>query len=204
VLSGILRQILTYYEVNHLFMNLTRISKNDAQYPPALGHYLGDSAPEEMTALGNTEILNTKKIALFCSSQCPGDCVIKTFDAAKKWRDDGVSVISGFHSPVEQECLTVLLQGRQPVILCPARSIEGMRVKKGQMKPLEEGRLLILSPFPQKERRMTAGLARARNRFVGAFADEIVVSHASPGGKVEQFCREIVSCGKPVTTLVSD
>jgi hypothetical protein len=51
---------------------------------------------------------------------------------------------------------------------------------------------------------MTAGLACARNRFAGALADEIFVSHASPGGKVEQFCRESVSWGKPVTTLVSD
>ncbi len=185
-------------------MNLTRISKNDARYPPALGHYLGNSAPGEVAALGNLEILNNKKTALFCSSKCPCDLIIKTSDLTKKWRDEGVTVISGFHSPVEQECLTVLLQGRQPVILCPARSIEGMRVKKGQLKPLEAGRLLILSPFPQKERRMTAGLARARNLFVAALADEIFVSHASRGGKIEQFCREIVPWRKPVTTLVSD
>lgn len=181
-------------------MNLTRIPKNDARYPPALGHYLGYSAPEEITALGNLEILNNKKTALFCSSQCPGDLIIKTSGLAKKWRGDGVTVISG----LEQECLAVLLRGKQPVIFCPARSIEGMRVKKGQVKPLDDGRLLILSPFPQKKRRMTVVLAHARNRFVAALADEIFVSHASPGGKIEQFCREIVSRGKPVMTLLGN
>jgi hypothetical protein len=66
-----LRQILTYYEFTNLErenMNLSRISKNDARYPPALGHYLGVSAPEEITARGNLEILNDKKTALFCSA----------------------------------------------------------------------------------------------------------------------------------------
>jgi len=43
-------------------------------------------------------------------------------------RDDGVTVISGFHTPVEKECLRILLRGSQPVIICPARSIEGMRI----------------------------------------------------------------------------
>jgi predicted Rossmann fold nucleotide-binding protein DprA/Smf involved in DNA uptake len=186
-------------------MNLTRIPQSDARYPLALDHYLGESAPEVITAIGNLEILNNKKkIALFCSSKCPADLIIKTSDLAKKWRDDGVTVISGFHSPVEKECLTVLLGGKQPVIFCPARSIEGMRVKKVQSKPLDEGRLLIVSLFPQKQRRMTAALAHARNRLVAALADEIFVAHASSGGKIELFCREIFPRSKPLMTFLSN
>jgi len=33
-------------------------------------------------------------------------------------------VISGFHTPAEKECLRILLRGAQPIIICPARSIE--------------------------------------------------------------------------------
>ena len=31
------------------------------------------------------------------------------------WRDEGRCIISGFHSPIEKECLLILLRGNQPV-----------------------------------------------------------------------------------------
>ena len=162
--------------------------------------YLAGQAPARIAALGNLNILKEKKTAFFCSSKCPGDLIIKTYDLAKKWRDDGVTVIGGFHSPMEQECLTILLRGKQPVILCPARSIEGIRIRAAYGKPLEEGRLLLLSPFPQKDRRVTVALSLARNRFVAVLASDIFVAHAAPGGKTEQFCRDVLSWGKQLRT----
>ncbi len=143
-------------------------------------------------------------LADYCSSKCPGDLIIKTYDLAKKWRDSGVTVIGGFHSPMEQECLTILLRGKQSVIICPARGIENMRLKAEYKTPLAERRLLSLSPFPGKEKRMTADLAMARNRFVAALADEIFASHAAEGGKIEAFCCELAARGKSLTTLESD
>jgi hypothetical protein len=35
-------------------------------------------------------------------------------------RDEGRTLIGGFHSPMEWECLGILLRGRQPVILSEA------------------------------------------------------------------------------------
>jgi hypothetical protein len=59
------------------------------------------------------------KLALFCSVRCPGDAILGAYDAAQKLRDDSVTVVSGFHSPVEKECLRILLRGTQPVIILP-------------------------------------------------------------------------------------
>ena len=182
-------------------MNITQINRDERVYPESIVSFLGSDAPRTIWALGNREILNNKKVGFFCSSKCPGDIIIKTYDLAKKWRDDGVTVIGGFHSPMEQECLSLLLRGAQPVILCPAKSIEGMRVKEEYGKPLDKGRLLILSPFAKKKGRITAATSVARNYFVAALADEIFISHAAPGGKTEQFCREINAWGKGITTL---
>lgn len=47
----------------------------------------------------------------------------------KLLRDAGVTVIGEFHSPMEKECLNILLRGSQPIIVCPARSLENMRIK---------------------------------------------------------------------------
>lgn len=182
-------------------MNITQINRDERVYPGSLTSFLGSDAPRTIWALGNLDILKNRKTGFFCSSKCPGDLIIKTYDLAKKWRDDGVTVIGGFHSPMEQECLTILLRGKQPVIVCPARRIEGMRIEAEYKKPLEDGRLLILSPFPKKERRITAETSLVRNRFVAAIGDEIFVAYAEPSGKLEQLSREIYSWGKPLSTF---
>ena len=110
-------------------------------------------------------------------------------------------MISGFHSPVEKECLTLLLRGTQAIIVYPARGIERMRVPAEWKRPLAEGRLLILSPFDPKHRRPTVELARRRNRFVAALADAILFVHAEPGSATEDLCRLALSWGKPTFAL---
>ncbi len=172
-------------------------------YPEALVGFFGSAAPRTIWALGNREILHNQKVGFFCSSKCPGDLIIKTSDLAKKWRDDGVTVIGGFHSPAEQECLTILLRGKQPVIVCPARSIEGMRIKKEYKQSLEEGRLLKLSASDKKERRITSETSQTRNRFVAAIADKIIIAHAEPSGRTEHLLQQIFAWGKPVFTFSS-
>lgn len=183
---------------------LAWLQPGDSRYPAALREYLSDRAPETLTALGSLDILQRKKLALFCSVKCPGDLILQTYDLARALRDAEVTVISGFHSPMEKECLTLLLRGTQPVIVCPARSIERMRVPTAWKVPLEENRLLILSPFAVKQRRVTADLSEKRNAFVAALADKIFVAHAAFGSKTEQFCQGVLAQGKLLLTLESD
>ena len=132
-------------------MNITQLNRDERVYPESLVSFLGSDAPRTIWALGNRLILNDKKVGFFCSSKCPGDVIIKTYDLAKKWRDDGVTVIGGFHSPMEQGCLTLLLRGKQSVIVCPARSMEDMRLKAEYEAPLAKSRLLSLALFPEKK-----------------------------------------------------
>jgi len=185
-------------------MEIVYLNQGEPDYPVGLNKHLTDQAPARIAALGNVAVLKEKKTAIFCSSKCPGDLIIKTYDLAKKWRDDGVTVLGGFHSPVEQECLTILLRGKQPVILCPARSIEGMRIKEEYKGPIEEGRLLIVSASDKKERRITSETSQLRNRFVAAIADEIIIAHAEPSGKTEQLCREAQTWAKNIYTINSE
>ncbi len=161
-----------------------------------LRRYLGHKGV--VTALGNPEILNAKLLALFCSVKCPGKLILETYDLTQQLKQERVAVIGGFHSPMERECLEILLRGTAPVVVCPARSIAKMRVRPEFREPLENGRLLFLSPFDHKERRATQENAMARNRFVAALADAIFVAYAAPGGKTEDFCRNVLAWGKRV------
>lgn len=154
--------------------------------------------------LGNINNLKQKKLAIFCSVKCPGHLILKAHDLSQSLRQAGVTVIGGFHSPMEQECLRILLRGTQPIIICPARSLGGMRISIEHKKAIEKGRLLFLSPFKEGQRRNTVETAMERNRFVAAFADAVFVAHASPNSKIEKFCHEVVKFGKPLYTFESE
>jgi predicted Rossmann fold nucleotide-binding protein DprA/Smf involved in DNA uptake len=159
----------------------TRITPDHARWPVRLSDRLGDAAPAQLTTLGNLDLLALPKIGLFCSARCPGHVILSAYDQAARWRDAGRCVISGFHSPVEKECLRILLRGSQPIILCPARYLP-QRIPPAWKKPLAAGRLLILSRFTTKANRVTADLAACRNELVAALATEVVIVHATPGG----------------------
>src|SRR6266487_2537343 len=77
---------------------------------------------------------------------------------------------SGFHSPIEKECLALLLRGAQPIVICLARNIERMRVPAVWRQPIADGRLLVLSPFAAPVNRATTKLTKVRNEFVAALA----------------------------------
>ncbi|MDI6687096.1 MAG: DNA-processing protein DprA [Desulfobacterales bacterium] len=185
-------------------METINLKKNDPNYPSALQQYLGKDAPDTITAIGDLDIFRHNPTAFFCSSKCPGDLIVKTYDLAQILRDAGMTVISGFHSPMERECITILLRGAQPIIICPARSINNMRINKEYKKHLKDNRLLFLSPFDENQPRISAQRSLYRNLFVAAMSAAVFVIHAGPASKTEAFCKEIISWQKPVYTFESD
>jgi len=162
---------------------------------------------QSIAVRGDTRILRRKKLALFSSRKCPGEIILKTFDLARHLRDHGVTVVSGFHSPMEREVLRILLRGKQPVVWCRARSIDNMRIAKDWKPALEEGRLLFLSPFREKENRVTRARAAIRNRLVAALAGDLFFTYASPGGETEKLAKEALQSTrdrKRIFTLESE
>ena len=159
--------------------------------------------PPETAHLGNLRLLDEPLTALFCSNRCPGDLILKTYDIARAMRDAGVPVIGGFQTPMEKECLSLLLRGEQPVVVCPARGINNMRIPRDWRPALDDGRLLVLSSFPATARRPTAELAAQRNDLVANLAQRVFIAHAAPGSKTEAFASKLADSGKPLLTLDS-
>jgi predicted Rossmann fold nucleotide-binding protein DprA/Smf involved in DNA uptake len=120
---------------------------------------------------------------------------------ARALRAASVPVIGGFHSPMEKESLDLLLRGTQSVVICPARSLNRMRVPANWKTGIDAQRVLVVSPFKDGYRRVTAGLAEERNKLVAALANEVVVLHANPGGRTDRLCRQLMADGKTVWTL---
>jgi predicted Rossmann fold nucleotide-binding protein DprA/Smf involved in DNA uptake len=159
------------------------IQSTDARWPVVLAERLRGSAPETLHAVGPAGILERRKTALFCSARSPGAAILRAHDAVRRMRDEGVTVISGFHSPIEKECLRILLRGNQPIIICPGRAIESMRIPTDCRTAFGAGRILFLSPFSRQPKRVTKESALRRNEVVAALADEAYVAHVAEGGQ---------------------
>ncbi len=151
----------------------------------------------------NLDILRQKNLALFCSVKCPGNLILKTYDLARQLRDSGIAVISGFHSPMEKECLSLLLRGNSAVIWCPAKRLTVNRLPKEYTEPISEGRLLYAVALWRKDQKGQSGYCRFRNEFVAALADQVFVAYAAPGGKTESFCKKVFGWGNPLLTFNS-
>ena len=169
-------------------MKVHALSPDDFRYPLRMRERLGSEVPAQLSAVGNLDLLGLPKTALFCSVNCPGSAILSTYDQAAQWRESGRCVISGFHSPVEEECLRILLRGTQPIIICPARTLP-KRVPAEWRQALAVGRLLVLSVFEVTENRKTKELAMRRNEFVAALADELWFAHITPGGQMEKLAQ---------------
>jgi predicted Rossmann fold nucleotide-binding protein DprA/Smf involved in DNA uptake len=156
-----------------------------------------------LMAMGNLDLLRNETLALFCSARCPGSLILKFYDALRALRDEGQTIISGFHSPLEQEGLLTLMQRQSDIIICPARSIDTMRVPVEWHQMLSDKRLLVLSPFAAHEERITTRLATRRNEFVAAIADRVLIVYADPSGRTAKLARIILERGTRLLTLPS-
>ena len=144
---------------------------------------------QEANHIGNSELLNLPKTAFLCSRKVPASVVLKFYDWAIVQREQGNCVMSGFQSQLEKDVLYYLLKGKQPIILVLARGLK-QRLEKELEKALEQGRLLIISPFEKEIIRVTEKTAQVRNRMMIELAENITVGFVSKVGLLEKLISE--------------
>ena len=152
------------------------------------------------TGLGHQALLDEALTGFFSSRQCPGAAIRAAMDWALEQARSRQPVISGFHSPLEQSVLTVLLQARCPVVAVLARPVARARLPPEWTEPLAQGRMAVVSAATRSGR-LTETLAAQRNEWVAALARQIVVAHVSPGGQLAVLCDEWTLAGRAVRRL---
>ena len=156
------------------------------------------SALPPLHLLGNPALLDDALIGLLCSRRVPAGLEEQARAWARSARDLRFPVVGGFLSPTERGCLEVLLQGKQPVVVCLARGLAATRIPARWRTPLDQGRMLLATPFADEVTELSAATAEARNRLVAELARQLVVPHAAPGGRLLGLVREVIAAGKPV------
>ncbi len=129
-----------------------------------------------METLGNTSLLERKKIGYFASSKIASLSVLPTLDwAAEVAQRDDIAVVSGFHSKMEREVLDFLLRGKCGIICVLARSIY-KKIPDIYRESYNAGRVLFIAPFKTSATMTSRNLCQQRNEYVASTSDELVFS----------------------------
>lgn len=105
-------------------------------------------------------------------------------------------LVSGWHSPVEQELFRVLRRDCVPLVGVAARSLQNYRLPESWREAVAPGQMLVLSPF-ENAPRMTSRTALARNRAILGLCSRVVVVGATPGGALHSLLREELRSSQP-------
>jgi predicted Rossmann fold nucleotide-binding protein DprA/Smf involved in DNA uptake len=169
------------------------------QYQPQETELCG----RRIATLGAINVAQCRKVALLCSERCPGNVILKAYDFARLVRGSEIVIVSGFQSPIEKDCLNILLRGSQRVIICQARKLSSSHLPREWQEAINAGRMLLLSRFYDWQKRVTVELATQRNRFAAEVSEEVLILYAAPGSKTEALGLELLSIGKRVYTFQS-
>lgn len=128
-------------------------------------------------------------LGLIASRECPGNVLLATLERVPEWVKAGRIIVSGFHSPLEQQVLRSLLRrnGRAVKVLARCFSESGYRLAKEEKNAFANGHLLIISAFGIDTPRVTRASSIKRNELVIALSSEVVAPFISVGSPLEEL-----------------
>jgi predicted Rossmann fold nucleotide-binding protein DprA/Smf involved in DNA uptake len=149
--------------------------------PPHCAQRIGTELAARIVGAGETALLAEPLLGLIASRECPGHVLLETLARVPEWVQAGRVIVSGFHSPLEQQVLRSVLRRRGRVVKVLARGMSDYRPQPEEREPLTAGRMMVITACPPEVRRTTRETALARNRLVLALAAEAVIPHVTDG-----------------------
>ena len=135
------------------------------------------------TGVGNKELLEQPLTAFFASRRCSGRAIRAAMDWAVSQALMKTPLIGGFHSPLEQSVLEVMLAAYAPVVIVIARKLETAQLPGASLYAVQAGAIAVVS-MDDTQQRLTADLAMRRNDWIAHHSAHIVVAEAAPGGSL--------------------
>mgnify|MGYP000927328847 CR=1 FL=1 len=147
--------------------------------PSHCAQRVGPDLATRIVGAGETAVLTEPLLGLIASRECPGHVLLETLDRVPEWVKAERVIVSGFHSPLEQQVLRSALRRKGRVVKVLARGMTDYRPAAEEREPLTTGRMLVITACPPKARHTTRETALARNRLILALATEVVASYVS-------------------------
>ena len=153
-----------------------------------------------LSGLGAAGLLQGTLTAFFASRQCTGSAIRAATTWVLQQVRDHAALVGGFHSPLAQSVLRLLLEAGGTAVLVLARPVAGATLRSAWRSALDAGRMAVVSQGTGS-RRLTEQAADDRNDLAAQLADEIVTAHDSSGGRLNQQCVLLRAEGRNVRPL---
>jgi predicted Rossmann fold nucleotide-binding protein DprA/Smf involved in DNA uptake len=157
--------------------------------PPHCAQRAGGEVAMRIVGAGETALVAEPMLGLIASRECPGHVLLETLDRVPGWVKTGRVIVSGFHSPLEQQVLRSVLRRKGRVVKVLARGMTDYRPAAEERDPLAAGRMLVITACPPEVRRTTRETALARNRLVLALSSEIVTPYIADDSPLAALLR---------------
>lgn len=138
--------------------------------------------------------------AFFASRRCSGVAIRAAMDWALEQAGARRTVVGGFHSPLEQSVLHLLLEARSPVVAVLARPVGNALLKHEWETAIAKGSMTVVSCCTHAKR-LTSEEALERNELAARLAERIVIAHTSKGGNLAGQAESWASRGLQVLNL---
>ena len=150
------------------------ISRGDIEFPKRLKHHLKHSAPPLLYGAGEKSLLELGGLAIIGSRDATDSALEYTRGIAAKCAKEGLGVVSGGARGVDAAAMQGVTEEGGYCVGVLAADLLRMSVNRQNRLGLQEGRLILVSPF-SPEAGFNAGNAMGRNRYIYALADQALV-----------------------------
>jgi DNA processing protein len=161
--------------------NVWILSRASQEYPKVLKDKLGDTRSPLLYCIGNNALLSTPGIGFVGSRDTNVDDDRFTQSLAQQAVEQGFTVVSGGAKGVDQTSMLAALDSGGSAIGILADSLLKSATKPQYRTALQEGRLLLLTPY-YPEAGFSPGNAMGRNKYIYSLSKGVVVAKSDIKG----------------------
>lgn len=156
------------------------ISRGDPEFPKRLKHHLKHAAPPLLYGAGDKSLLESGGLAIIGSRDATEAALEFTRAVGSKCAKEGLAVVSGGARGVDAAAMQGATEAGGKSIGILASDLLKMSVNRQNRIGLQEGQLVLISPF-YPEAGFNTGNAMARNKYIYTLADQALVIDSALG-----------------------
>jgi len=177
----------------------TEIRRGSIFYPAEL-HELFKVSPSRLWCIGEPGILHGRLLGIIASRKVEPDLAVKSAELLEQVASLDGTIIGGWHSPLEEAALGILLGRPAQIVFCLAKSLDKFNPSAKIKELLNQKRALLLTHCSPSANRISHGAALRRNQLVVGFAKVVLVLSAPEGSASFKLARQVLNRGRPVVS----
>jgi predicted Rossmann fold nucleotide-binding protein DprA/Smf involved in DNA uptake len=150
---------------------------------------------------GEVSLLKSQLLGVVSARAIEPDLALKTAELLEQLTPISLTFIGGWHSPLEEEALRVLLRAQARIVCCIAKSLERFVPSEDISSIVVGGRGLLLTHCSPRARRISRDASLKRNEVFLNLAKALLVLSAPPRSASAKLAEVALKLSKPVFAI---